>query len=632
MDLNHDTQFIKTELERRNAIAKVPLKLIVVTPKLSECDDSARSVRVRYPVFTSNLQASFVPTIEDRQNESERPAVAAASRAEAPRLSITPVAGYNRTRQTYGGVDIARLSGAIRFAEKTAISSRSKNGYFDLNGSIGRNRFWNTARIAGTYEYRDTPAGSATLQEGKVTARFSASYKPEPTQSHVIRYGAALEGGHQQAGQPTPETQLPPNSRYGSIKLYGGVTGRAGNNSFAASYGLQLGSTLTKGSPGFKKHVVDLGFSTRLPLLPAEDGGAPFIGPLSTKVHRFLDVDARITAGLIQNFSTTPPAERFFGGNRILPFVSDDSWMIQGNAFIRSLPENRLGTDPNSLEFGGSRFYSVNTTVAWKLWGEPLLPADLATPPSNSSDISFLDALNGQFLSAKTSLANTYRKTDPKLKLTLPEVANLAAALTALQATIDKVPGDVVAGNQNLSDSIDAAGGSIITTSTTIDLITAAPDPQTIEALVNVQLTSLNTSVTELIQNLRDSSQNEAAAKAQTSLDKIVQSGKVIKGILDSVPMSRYVKQAEDTLAPAHRFINVFLHELNIYSIAPVALVDVARVWPGATGTRYGLGGGLRFSLVTANFTVAYAMNANRSDSENAGALFFNLDVTNLFH
>lgn len=75
----------------------------------------------------------------------------------------------------------------------------------------------------------------------------------------------------------------------------------------------------------------------------------------------------------------------------------------------------------------------------------------------------------------------------------------------------------------------------------------------------------------------------------------------------------------------------MFLHQLNVYSVSPVAIFDVARVWPVNEGVRYGLGPGLRFSLVNANFTLTYGFNPQRSDLESMGTLFFKLDVTSLF-
>jgi hypothetical protein len=99
----------------------------------------------------------------------------------------------------------------------------------------------------------------------------------------------------------------------------------------------------------------------------------------------------------------------------------------------------------------------------------------------------------------------------------------------------------------------------------------------------------------------------------------------------DNLPSKKYDDQAWQTLAPGHRAIDVFLHELNIYSISPVAIFDVARVWPLNEGVHYGVGPGLRLSLVNANFTISYGFDPQRSDRQNIGAIFFKLDVTSLF-
>jgi len=71
--------------------------------------------------------------------------------------------------------------------------------------------------------------------------------------------------------------------------------------------------------------------------------------------------------------------------------------------------------------------------------------------------------------------------------------------------------------------------------------------------------------------------------------------------------------------------------QLNIYSISPVAILDVARVWPVNEGGRYGVGPGLRLSLVNANLSFGYAFNPRRGGPEKAGAVFFKLDITSLF-
>ena len=109
------------------------------------------------------------------------------------------------------------------------------------------------------------------------------------------------------------------------------------------------------------------------------------------------------------------------------------------------------------------------------------------------------------------------------------------------------------------------------------------------------------------------------------------QTGDQIKQVLAAIPSDVYVTRARKDLAPAHSVLDVFLYELNLYSISPVAMFDVARVWPSTTGVRYGVGGGLRFSLVNVNLTMGYSANLHRLDTEKAGAFVFKLDVTNVF-
>jgi len=46
---------------------------------------------------------------------------------------------------------------------------------------------------------------------------------------------------------------------------------------------------------------------------------------------------------------------------------------------------------------------------------------------------------------------------------------------------------------------------------------------------------------------------------------------------------------------------------------------------------RYAAGGGIRFSLVNFNVDVGYGFNVNRQRGERVGALFFAMNVSDLF-
>jgi hypothetical protein len=108
--------------------------------------------------------------------------------------------------------------------------------------------------------------------------------------------------------------------------------------------------------------------------------------------------------------------------------------------------------------------------------------------------------------------------------------------------------------------------------------------------------------------------------------------GSNIKQDLSQIDSKAAEKRAAEEFAPAQKVLHAFLYELNTYSIAPVGIFDIARVWPIGVGTRYGAGGGVRLSLVNVNLTLAYAANPVRSAGEGRGAFFLKLDVEDLFH
>lgn len=90
---------------------------------------------------------------------------------------------------------------------------------------------------------------------------------------------------------------------------------------------------------------------------------------------------------------------------------------------------------------------------------------------------------------------------------------------------------------------------------------------------------------------------------------------------------------------PTYKFtlgvLNTIFRELNIVSISPVAMFDVARIGPqttpGLKGARYGIGAGLRFSLVTFDLTMGYSWNPTRQRGEGRGAFVFSMDISDLF-
>lgn len=108
-----------------------------------------------------------------------------------------------------------------------------------------------------------------------------------------------------------------------------------------------------------------------------------------------------------------------------------------------------------------------------------------------------------------------------------------------------------------------------------------------------------------------------------------------IKQGLKRVSVSEIERKANQDVAYTARILDVTFRELNLLAISPVAMFDVARIddrsGSGFGGLRYGLGGGLRLSVVSLDLTAGYSWNPNRRSGEGRGAFVFSLDVSDLF-
>jgi hypothetical protein len=83
------------------------------------------------------------------------------------------------------------------------------------------------------------------------------------------------------------------------------------------------------------------------------------------------------------------------------------------------------------------------------------------------------------------------------------------------------------------------------------------------------------------------------------------------------------------------RMLDVIFRELNLYSLAPFAMFDVARIEetqsPAFDRFRFAAGPGIRLSLVNFNVDLGYAFNANRQPGEHRGSFYFAISVSDLF-
>ena len=128
------------------------------------------------------------------------------------------------------------------------------------------------------------------------------------------------------------------------------------------------------------------------------------------------------------------------------------------------------------------------------------------------------------------------------------------------------------------------------------------------------------------------SSQGQRLIAATRELPRLQ---KQIKQGLKRVTVSEIERKANQDVAYTSRILDTTFRELNLIGISPVAMFDVARIGgrgaSGFGGTRYGLGGGIRVSIVSLDLTTGYSWNPNRRPGEGRGAFVFSLDVSDLF-
>jgi len=632
------------------------VRLVVTVNELNNCKEGA--VDVRYVVYTAVIPSLSGKSFELHQALLERPATTGASLGSSGSAASTGASGnlsspgaskdflmlphfaYDRTRHGYGGIDVkseAPLKFFDTFEFDSSASSNSSLG--DLTLSANRapgEKYLNHVRWQLISSYRDLPVGDERLKEGKLAAAFFGSTKELTSHGLIFNYAASLAGGHQQNTTPGAV-----NSSYGDVKLLAGVENRWGSNAMAGAYGVQMGSTLSGRTVDFAKHIFDFRYSVSFSPLPSFsertckagdpcDDRSKFIGA----DHRPLSLEIRATGGLIQTFGVTPSAERFFGGNQqMAPFIDGQPWDVRGQPYIRSIPEYTIGSsNPASFGLGGTRFYSANLTIAKAVIGRAILPKELG-----STD--FVQKLDGAMKTAEGVISDGYFGKDPAVMSVNAEVKAVGQEVAALQLPD---PGSFdAATNKRIAPMVKATTLQMKLIAAIVTSITVKGNSNSTNALINNLLPSLDTDITGIRNLLSSIGRTDLATALEqrrvaigAANDKLVKAWKPDAGTETPIQAARARadKKAAQDLEPAKKVLNTVLYQLNAYSVAPVGIFDVARVWPSGVGTRYGIGGGVRLSLVNANFTFGYAVNPSRLRGESPGALFFQLDVTDLFH
>jgi hypothetical protein len=637
-DFQSDVQFLGQTLDAQFASSNQKVKFTFAQGSIVDCSPAQPdathkgTLRVRYPIFTSVL-ALPMPTIEEKSSESQRPSTTGATRAEGSKTEVLPLGGNDTTRGYFGGLAFLDRNTPLDIGGRTELSGNSRFGLLTL-GTRGaaRGTADHPTVLAATLQYEDTPAGSLRYRETKVHVRVSSATK-EFSESHsILRFGGSGEFGRQDSSGAV--SVVPANSNYASLKLYAGLTGRPGRTGFTASAGLQLGRALGTNSPLFKKYLLDVGYNYTFGPKPLKDDQPFTHAGLTGGVHRSVYLDTHFTGGLIQDAAGAPLAERFFGGNVVQRFIPDDSWSIPAGAFIRSVPENRLGSSPFAP--GGTRFYSGNATIAFTAWGRPFLPKEIIDTPSTaatSASTGFPEILNLPFNTAAKAIANTMKLNDPAFLDQMKDVSKAAATLSqkneSLFSVVKQIPAELAA-QPEIKPKISAVRSNLFSIRYAANQVAQKPDPQVVGTLSATTVPAVVTAVNQLTQVLTGTAAAGLIAQLQSLSSDMSDLTKQMAREND-VPDAPYLAAAWKKLAPGHRALDVILHDLNIYSISPAVLFDVARVWPAQEGVRYGIGPGVRLSLFNVNVTFGYSYSPRRLPGEKPGAIYVKLDITNMF-
>lgn len=629
--------------------------LLVVLAGFDNCDEDPAHplLDVYYRVFTTDYNAYLSHTFEIKNDELEQPATAAATTAANTQtkgfLKVQPFVNYNRTRQLFGG-GRARLrmpGGIFDAAEVSAGGSTAGNEQaFEMSGSrtTGRAAI-NQLEYRIGYKHSDLPAGDNRLREGLMHAQLFGATSPLGSKGIVLRYGVSLEGGNQHTdlvgAAGTDRSQA--DSGYGGLKTYLGATFRTKNVSMTASYGLQLGTRGATADLDFVKHIGDAALNARW-----------LIKPKAGEFHRSVTLEAQLTGGAIKTLGTLPVAQRFFGGNFAQDFIEGDTWRIRSGPFIRSIPENRL--DSGSAlggDIGGTGFYSTNLTLGVPLWGRPLVPAELTGAKDSKSDLTFYDLLNGQKESARKQLVFRHLNEIPAFHSLVADLKPVDNELKELEPLLQgecKEPPDGQEDTRTelektrcmlkdlvtiLRDQLKDENKDELPSRLGAILKAADAEPACVEEDTCSSLKRLRVGLEIWAALLMSAGSTQAADTANRVVNSLTTRhpllAKTYKDIEASDDWKKAESQGTEGMKQLEPVLDSFIYELNKFAVSPVFVFDAARVRPDRNGTRFGVGGGVRLSVINFNVTVGYAFNPNPKLREGRGAMFFSLDVTDLF-
>jgi hypothetical protein len=463
------------------------------------------------------------------------------------------------------------------------------------------------------YTNYSLPTGAGQLKGGHLSAQFSGMTRAFQNGNFTFRFGGLLEGGNRQSTISdvplTPDTLT--SAGYGSLKLYAGLNTRLSHNVLSISYGLELGSVGPAARVDWRKYIGDVRHE--------------FWYPLGD--HRILSLESRFTIGRIQVPGKIPLSERFFGGNNEEFFIPGDTWQIRSNPVIRAIPGSRFYRTASGA--GSDRFFSYNLTAAYAVWRRALVPEEL------TGDADFNSQLQGAMTTVTSTLQNYYASHDPHYLNVVKQLPNLKSALDNLKGKVTDSqtthPSQLTAEFQACTKAINGATRRVKSAiepmgSDPYGLIASllSDDPD------EIQLLKVNQACEK---DLNAALGDSDIASASGSVDSL-RSGLLSE--FNAIDQRLAESRARADMVFTRRTLKTLFNEVNIYSVSPVFVFDVAKISrerAGLGGIRYGPGAGIRLELATvANLTAGYAWNVRQGPGEGRGTVFFSIGVRDLFH
>ena len=148
-------------------------------------------------------------------------------------------------------------------------------------------------------------------------------------------------------------------------------------------------------------------------------------------------------------------------------------------------------------------------------------------------------------------------------------------------------------------------------------------------------LTGLDVKLHELDEFRRRRSLPPLPTQLRTDLAEAKQIQRTAQNAFAKLKVPKAEATANQTVSYVGRILGVFFRETNIVAISPVVMFDAARLridnLPDTNRFRYGIGSGLRFSLINVDFTAGYSFNPSRRLNEPRGAFVLRMDINDVF-